>query len=402
LKPSNLETLKLGDPDTGVFVGNNAKLIKGLQEAWTREMAGAKTYRELARRTASEEQRGILNRLADAEERHALKWEARLKELGSAPPVFRESFIARARRWVMVQSGTENAMRRIESMEDSDSGAYAQLAADAVEEQDRAAVRATEIEEKAHEKLLGTMTAPSPLQARLDALIKGERWHVRGGGWIGQAIYGMNDGLGSVFGVVAGVAGATNASQAFVIVSGLAAVVANAISMGAGAYLATKSQREVYQAELDRERKELEMDPEQEREEMELFYQLKGFTAEEAHAMATRLAERPDQMLKTLAAEELGLSAETFPDPWREGWSAGIFTAIGACVPIIPFFFAGGLSAVIASFVISTLAYFVVGAGKVVVTGRGWFRSGMEMLLIGLGVGVITYLIGTLLQVEIK
>ncbi len=381
---------------------NNAKLIQSLQEAWKREMAGAQTYRELARRAASEEQRGILNRLADAEERHAQKWETRLKELGSAPPQFRESFIERARRWVLVQSGNDNAMRRIESVEDSDSGAYAQLAADAVEEKDRAAVRATEIEEKAHEKLLGAMTAPGALQVRIDAMMKTEKWHVRGGGWIGQAIYGMNDGLGSVFGVVAGVAGATNASQAFVIVSGLAAVVANAISMGAGAYLATKSQREVYQAELDRERSELEADPEQEREEMELFYQLKGFTAEEARTMTLRLAERPDQMLKTLAAEELGLSAETFPDPWREGTSAGVFTAIGAFIPIVPFFFIGGFPALIASFVISMLAYFVVGASKVVVTGRGWFRSGMEMLLIGLGVGVITYLIGTLFQGEIK
>jgi VIT1/CCC1 family predicted Fe2+/Mn2+ transporter/rubrerythrin len=383
-------------------MGDNVKLIEGLQAAWKREVAGAKTYRMLAQRAASAEQRDILNRLAAAEERHAETWAARLSELGSAPPEFRESFFERARRWLLAQSGTENALRQIEVSEVSDTGAYAELVQSTTEESDRAAVRATEAEERVHGKLLTEMAQPPAPQARLESLLKTERWHVRGGGWIGQAIYGMNDGLGSVFGVVAGVAGATNASALFVVVSGVAAVIANAISMGAGAYLATKSEREVYEAELARERDEIAMNPEQEREEMALFYELKGFTQQEAWQLATRLAERPDQMLKTLAAEELGLSAETFPNPWREGLSAGVFTAIGAFIPIIPFFFASGFPAVVASFAISTLAYFVVGAAKVLVTGRGWFRSGLEMLLVGLGVGIITYFVGTLFQAEIK
>jgi predicted membrane protein (TIGR00267 family) len=146
----------------------------------------------------------------------------------------------------------------------------------------------------------------------------------------------------------------------------------------------------------------METNPEQEREEMQLFYELKGFTSEEARQLAARMAEQPEQMLKTLVSEELGLSAETFPNPWREGLSAGTFTALGAVIPIIPFFFAEGMPAVVASFAISTLAYFVVGAAKVLVTGRNWFRSGLEMLLIGLGVGVLTYFIGTLFQAEMK
>ena len=383
-------------------MGDNKKLIAGLRAAWTREISGAKTYRALAQHARSKQERDVLNRLAEAEERHAQTWEVRLKELGSAPPEFRESFVERARRWALVQSGTSNALRNIEATEDSDKDAYAQLLTDATEEKDRTAVRATQVEEKTHAKLLGEMTTPQAPQARLDALLKRERWHVRGGGWIGQAIYGMNDGIGSVFGVVAGVAGATNASALFVIVSGIAGVIANALSMGAGAYLATKSEREVYQAEIAREQNEIEMNPEQEREELALFYELKGFTSDEARQLAVRMAERPEQMLKTLVSEELGLSAETFPNPWREGLSAGVFTALGAIIPIVPFFFVSGFPAVVASFVVSTLAYFVVGAAKVLVTGRNWFRSGLEMLLIGLGVGVLTYFIGTLFQVEMK
>ncbi|MBI5300924.1 MAG: VIT1/CCC1 transporter family protein [Chloroflexi bacterium] len=379
--------------------GKSEKLIRSLHAAWRQEMSSAKMYRDLARRARSEQHRDILTRMAEAEERHAEKFAARMQELGSAPLEFRESFIARARRWVTVQAGTETALRTAEAAEDDASEAYAALASSETSQTSAAQVRAMQTEEKAHSKVLNEMAQP---QARLDAITKREKWHVRGGGWIGQAIYGMNDGLGSVFGVVAGVAGATNASAQFVIVSGLAAVVANAISMGAGAYLATKSEREVYEAEIARERKELENDPEQEREEMALFYELKGFTSDEARTLASRMAENPEQMLKTLASEELGLSADTFPDPWREGTSAGVFTAIGAFIPIVPFFFADGLGAVIASFVISSLAYFVVGASKVLVTGGRWFRSGIEMFLVGLGVGIVTYFIGTLFQLEIK
>ena len=115
-------------------MADDTKLIAGLQAAWTREIAGVKTYRALAQRAPSPEQRAILNRLADAEQRHAQTWEARLKELGSAPPQVRESFFERARRWVLAQSGTQNALRNIEATEDSDKDAYAQLLTSATEE----------------------------------------------------------------------------------------------------------------------------------------------------------------------------------------------------------------------------------------------------------------------------
>ncbi len=379
---------------------DNAKLIEGLKAAWKREIAGEKTYRELAQRAPSAEQRDILNRLADAEARHAVRWETRLKELGSAPPEFNESLFDRMRRWVLVQSGTETALRNIEATEDSDSEAYAALAKSATDEQDRAAVRATETEERAHRRLTGEMSGPpsANAQAQLDNLMQREKWHVRGGGWIGQAIYGVNDGLGAAFGVVSGVAGATNTNAEFVLISGLATAIASALSMGSGAYLATKSEREVYEAELERERKEIEMDPEQEQEEMALFYELKGFKTEEARQLASRLAEQPDQMLKTLAHEELGLSEATFPNPWRSAISASISTALGAFIPVLPFFFLTGLEALATSFVISTLAHFLVGASKTIVTGRSWWKSGAEMTVVGLGEAIITYTIGVLIS----
>ena len=126
----------------------------------------------------------------------------------------------------------------------------------------------------------------------LDIILHRESWHKRGGGWIGQAIYGANDGLGSVFGIVTGVAGATAGGPA-VLIAGLAGMLASALSMGSGAYLATKTEREVQEAELRREHRELQTHPEEEEEELALFYQLKGVPEDEAKTLASRLIAQP-------------------------------------------------------------------------------------------------------------
>jgi vacuolar iron transporter family protein len=158
--------------------------------------------------------------------------------------------------------------------------------------------------------------------------------------------------------------------------------------------LATKSEREVYEAEMKRERKELELHPEEEQEELALFYQLKGFSPDEATALASRIIAQPDQALKVLSHEELGLSETTFPNPWTAAVSATLSTATGALIPILPFFFGQGWAPVIASFVISTLAHFGIGAAKTVVTGRSPWKSGLEMTLVGVGEAATTYVLG--------
>src|SRR5438874_13070258 len=114
-------------------------------------------------------------------------------------------------------------------------------------------------------------TPPSP-KTVLDTILQRERWHGRGGGWVADAIYGVNDGLGAVFGIVSGVAGATNNQQHVILISGLAGMLASALSMGAGAYFANKSEREIYEADIAREKAEVEENPEEEIEEMSLFY----------------------------------------------------------------------------------------------------------------------------------
>ncbi len=160
--------------------------------------------------------------------------------------------------------------------------------------------------------------------------------------------------------------------------------------------MAAKSEREVHQAEIERERNEIETDPESEREELELFYQLKGFTPEEAQLLSNRIAHNPDQMLRTMASEELGLSEENFPNPTRAALASSISTAIGAFIPVIPFFFLGGYPAIITAAVVSIIAHFLVGASKTLVTGRSWLASGTEMAVVGIVAGVVTYIIGIL------
>ncbi len=381
--------------------GQNNEFVHGLMKAWRREQASQRIYQALAQREADPNRKKVLHKLAASEQKHGEQWATRLQELGVTLPEYRETVGERLWRWVLVQSGTENALQRIESAEEDDTAFYEQLLASAPEQADRQAISKAMHDEQVHQQVTGQVLAEPPPpehtgpQGRLDYILGREKWHHRGGGWIGQAIYGANDGLGSVFGIVSGVAGATAGGPA-VLIAGLAGMLASALSMGSGAYLATKTEREVYEAEINREQKEISMHPDEEVEELSLYYQLKGVPEDEADVLANRLIASPDQALKALASEELGLSEDTFPNPWIEALSASISTAFGAFIPILPFFFTSGYPAVIASFTISTLAHFIIGAAKTVVTGLSPWKSGLEMMLIGLGEALITYLLGIL------
>jgi VIT1/CCC1 family predicted Fe2+/Mn2+ transporter/rubrerythrin len=386
---------------TGIDRGQEFR--KGLRQAWLDEMRSARNYHALALREPNPDRRAILERMAEAEERHAERWAKRLSALGADPGMYKETLLDKIRRSVLLKSDTASAAGILEAGEDQADRLYETLMTSAPSDADRAELTDTAREERAHSRALGEFESGAVgIPAKLQRILGRERWHVRGGGWIGQAIYGVNDGLGAAFGVVSGVAGATHANSEFVLLSGLATAIASALSMGSGAYLAAKSEREVYEAEIDKERGEIANNPEEEKEEMELFYELKGFTPAEAKTMVGRLAEQPGQLLKSLAHEELGLSEQRFPNQWVAASSASLSTAIGAVVPVIPFFFASGMTALTISFIVSTLAHFIVGSSKVLVTGRSWLTSGAEMTLIGLGEAAATYLLGMLLSPLIR
>jgi len=360
------------------------------------EVETAQVYRDLAGREVDEKRKGILLRMAEAEERHAQRWEKKLRDLGVEPPVLEDTIGRRLNRWWNKIAGANIAIRRMEAAEERHEAEFREQADRALAgEQDvQEFLRQSALEEKAHARALNAMAGPPSPRTALDAILKRERWHGRGGSWVADAIYGANDGLGAVFGIVSGVAGATSNQQHYILIAGLAGTIASTLSMGAGAYLAAKSEAEVYEAEISRERAEVEENPEEEIEEMSLFYQLQGFSPEESQKMAERLAQQPEQFVQAMAQSELGLSEHRFPNQWTAAFSAGTSTAIGAFIPIIPFFFSGGVEAVIISFGISLVAHFAVGALKSLITIRSWWASGLEMTWIGVIVAVVTYGLG--------
>jgi vacuolar iron transporter family protein len=364
-----------------------------VEKMWRREVEAAHTYKLLAGRDPDPKRKEILLRLAEQEDKHAARWSERIHAATGRTPDPAE--VERGLTWFQRMGDSSVVLHRLEQEETRAEAEYDQLMTRLTDPDDRRIAEEAMLEERDHAVVLRTLAGgkiPTP-RSTLDTILRRERWHVRGTGWIGDAIYGVNDGLGAVFGIVSGMAGYTGGSEV-VLAAGLAGTLASALSMGAGAYLSSKSQREVYESEIARERAEIEEDPHEEMIELELFYQLKGFSAEESRAMAERLQKEPKQFLRALVQEELGLSEETFPNPWRSMLSASVSTAIGGFIPIIPFFFTVGMPAVIASFIISTIAHFAVGASKALVTARPWWATGAEMTIVGIIEAAVTYGLG--------
>jgi VIT1/CCC1 family predicted Fe2+/Mn2+ transporter/rubrerythrin len=364
-----------------------------VERMWRREVEAAHTYKLLAERESDPKRRAILLRLAEQEDKHAARWSERIVSATGRVPDPTE--VERGLTWFQRIGDSSVVLHRLEQEESKAEAEYDDLMRRLSDPADRRIAEEAMLEERDHAVVLRALAGgsiPTP-RSTLDTILRRERWHVRGTGWIGDAIYGVNDGLGAVFGIVSGMAGYTGGSEV-VLAAGLAGTLASALSMGAGAYLASKSQREVYESEVARERAEIAEDPHEEMLELELFYQLKGFSVEESRAMAERIHKEPQQFLKALVQEELGLSEENFPNPWRSTLSATVSTAVGGFIPIIPFFFTVGMPAVVASFIISTLAHFAVGASKALVTSRPWWATGAEMTVVGVIEAAVTYGLG--------
>jgi VIT1/CCC1 family predicted Fe2+/Mn2+ transporter len=224
---------------------------------------------------------------------------------------------------------------------------------------------------------------------------KSEPWHrAESGGFLRNVVYGFNDGLTANFGLVAGVIGA--AVQPHVImISGVAGMIADSLSMGSSGYLAAKSEQEVYAHEIAMEKEEIRLMPEVEEEEMALVYEAKGMEPSRARAMAAELMQDPARALDEQVREELKIG-EAHSTPLKEGWVTGAATAVGALIPVAPFLMFETRIAMWTSFALSMLSHFAVGAARSVFTGRGVVRSGIDMFVVGLGVAVVGYVMGDL------
>ncbi|MEA2646563.1 MAG: vacuolar iron transporter family protein [Chloroflexota bacterium] len=388
--------------DTGT--ADTDAIRKRLLENWEEEVQAATIYRRLADREPDANRKRILGELAATEDRHAEKWAGRLSELGVSVPERRTVRLPRSMDLSLRFAPVDAVISHQEAEERRLTSAHSEMTGD--EATDRL-LESISMEDAEHagtlrELMKGSGSARQPkrnVQSALDRILSRETWHNQGGGWIGGAIYGVNDGLAAVFGIVAGTSAATSGGS-IVLIAGLAGALASAVSMGSGAYLATKSESELYAAQLDRERREVEDDPDEERQELELFYQLKGLSEAEAKLLADRVSQNPKAMLDAMAQEELGLAPNPGGSPVKAGIAATISTAVGAIIPVIPFFFTTGEAAIVAAAIVSIVAHFAVGAAKSLVTLRSWWGSGLEMTVAGIVVGVVTYAVGLLFHVS--
>jgi VIT1/CCC1 family predicted Fe2+/Mn2+ transporter len=344
--------------------------------------------------------------MAVAEKEHAALWAGRLRELGEPEPVYRGKPAGDADSLKNRIGGDDLALRRLEIDESRDIAKYSQQLKALGDAPSLAILERVIEDEQEHYRELSKLIRRYPPKPGAPAsgidpktlleqlLAKRNQGRAHTAGWIGDAIYGVNDGLGSIFGIVSGVSGATLGNSKYVLLSGIAGMIASALSMGSGAYLAAKSEREIYQAELAREREAIAMNGAEARELLSLYFQVKGLPEQDADHMVEHIASDPDQMLRALAAERLNSTEEALSNPLTSAISGALSTAAGAFIPIVPFFFLSGYSAVIISAIVSLLAHFAVGAAKSLVTVRPWWSSGFEMTFVGAVEGVVTYVIG--------
>jgi VIT1/CCC1 family predicted Fe2+/Mn2+ transporter len=228
---------------------------------------------------------------------------------------------------------------------------------------------------------------------------KAERWHRGGAGTLRAVVFGASDGLVSNLSLVMGIAGAT-ADTKFILLSGVAGLLAGAASMAAGEYISVQSQREVLQRQIALERAELAAIPEEEKAELVGIYMSKGIPEADARLIADRVFEDPETALETMVREELGLDSKQLGSPWSAAGGSFLAFCLGAIIPVVPYLFGGGTVIFMTSFIVSLAALFLVGALVSLLTGRSLLFSGFRQVGLGAAAATITYLVGRVIGVS--
>ena len=360
-------------------------------------------YDRLAAIEKDPQRRAAFESIAASERRHAAIWEAKLTSLGEqVPPAARPSWRVRQIAVLARLFGTRavsDAVKALEGYEESVYGAHS----------DVAEVHEIASDEAKHAEIwkgLDQTARGKGASAHRAAVVETqarEPWHRSGGGGtLRAAIFGVSDGLVSNAALVLGIAGATSGGDgSFVVLAGVAGLLAGAFSMAAGEYVSMRSQTEVLERQIELERAELEAMPEEEEKEIAAIYRGRGFPEGEAAAIAKRLMADPKIALETLVREELGLDPEELGSPWGASIGSFLAFAIGAFVPLLPFILLTGGTALAVSIGLTSLALFAVGASVSLLTGRSALYSGARQLLIGIAAAGITYLIGSLIGVNV-
>ena len=359
---------------------------------WRAEVDSTEQYLAMASHEPDAATARVYESLAVIERKHVDFWEARLRAAGHDPGPRLPSWRARvlifcARRW-----GAKSVLETIASSEYQSRDNY-------VPQKETAATAMTS-EEHAHARVLRTILAKTGLGAA--SFVRTEKGHRRlGGNALRAAVLGANDGLSSNLSLVMGVAGASIETHT-ILVTGIAGLLAGACSMAMGEWISVTSSRELAEREMRTESDELEANPEEERHELQLIYEAKGLSPEDAAQLSGKLLEDPKAAVDVLVREELGIDpTELGGSAWVAAGTSMLLFALGALIPVLPFMLLTGTPAIATSVVAGGAGLCLIGAAIAVFTGRSAMFSAGRQLLLGLLAASVTFGIGRLIGVAI-
>jgi VIT1/CCC1 family predicted Fe2+/Mn2+ transporter len=352
------------------------------------EKDGSELYQALASTEKDPHLAELYRRMAETEQRHANIWADYLRNSGEPVPTYTAGWRTRMIIWLAKRFGVNSVLPMVSSMESGASHDY--------DTQPEARAAGMPKDERSHERLFRSVEitgggVAGPALARFEGRHRGT-----GGNALRAAVLGASDGLTTNLSLVMGVAGA-NLPGHTILFTGLAGMLAGALSMSIGEWLSVQSARELYTHQIAVERQELLEMPEEEREELALIYEAKGIDRETANRMAERIMSQGEAALDTLAREELGIDPEELGgSAWTASIMSFILFAIGAIIPVIPFAFGSGSVAVLISLLLGTLGFFIIGVGITLTTGAPLLRSAGRQILLGLAAAAITFALGSL------
>lgn len=347
-------------------------------------------YRAMAANEKTPELAKLYIRLAETEERHAAFWEKKLIEAGIAVPPPAVSFKTRVFSLAARRFGAASILPAIANVEKEAATSY-----DGQPDAGKEMVA----DEQSHARIF-TALSESGAHGRSVAEMEGKH-RGSGGNALRAGVLGANDGLVSVFNLVMGVAGAGVGNRQ-ILLTGVAGLLAGALSMALGEWLSVQSSRELAQHQLDIEKSELELAPEGEEEELALIYQAKGIDAESARSMASKIINSKTGALDTLAREELGIDPHDLGgSAWEAAYTSFFLFSIGAIIPVLPFAFVSGTTGIAWSAGTSAVGLFAIGAAITLMTGKHPIKNGFRQVLFGLATAAVTFGIGRLVGVSL-
>lgn len=366
--------------------------ISPIVEAYVAERSSALLYETLAGIEKDSRLAEVYRRIAKTEINHARKWTEKARESGITLPEFKPSWRIRTLIRLAKRFGPQMILPAIQGMEQSGSASYATMEG----------AMGMSAEEQSHGRLLAqiTSTVRGGMEGGVLAQIEG-RHRSAGGNALRAAVLGANDGLVSNLSLVMGVAGATLEGKG-VLIAGIAGLLAGSISMALGEWLSVQSSRELYEHQIATETEEVENAPEEEAAELALIYEARGLSAESARTLADQILSNKETAVQTLAREELGIDPDELGgSAWEAALTSFFLFALGAILPVAPFIFTGGMTAVFISVGLSVIGLFVLGAVITLFTGRPVLYSGFRMVLFGLIAAAITFGIGKIIGVSV-